>query len=376
MLSDRWFSDASERERCSSARRVVSAASSSRPTARSLGPSRARASSLVSRSARATDSRASPPGSDAFAGANAAPHAPMACCRCVTACVRPAMSEASRSRRSRSSLFFRREPSDAPAGSARDDARPSPLDASYVSAMAMCVRAAAVASSRDRRPPAAVTAATWTFASASARRCHFSASRWSPAAVADEARFCASAKRIAGVCHAGGAVERARAFFADRGGESGEVAEDHSGRPRGRAVAAGIARDASYAAERDEQCADSMLLLTSNVRLERSTRARSLVASLRPNRERIFGRSAPERGGAGRATSFGDAVGPSAMEDAAHDGEADIDELVSAAKVREARRPLARSRAFFSGAQIRAFRCQDSSAPRAPATPRASSNAR
>jgi hypothetical protein len=141
-------------------------------------------------------------------------------------------------------------------------------------------------------------------------------------------------------------VERARAFFADRGGESGEVAEDHSGRPRGRAVAAGIARDASYAAERDAQCADSMLLLiTSNVRLN----ARSLK-KLRPNRERIFGRSTPERGGAGRATSFGDAVGPSAMEDAAHDGEADIDELVSAAKVREARRPLARSRAFFSGA--------------------------
>ena len=64
--------------------------------------------------------------------------------------------------------------------------------------------------------------------------------------VADEARFCASAKRIAGVCHAGGAVARARAFFADRGGESGEVAEDHAGRPRGRAVAAGIAAGADF----------------------------------------------------------------------------------------------------------------------------------
>ena len=54
--------------------------------------------------------------------------------------------------------------------------------------------------------------------------------------VADEARFCASAKRIAGVCHAGGAVARARAFFADRGGESGRSPlPSHSSRRRRRA---------------------------------------------------------------------------------------------------------------------------------------------
>ena len=54
-------------------------------------------------------------------------------------------------------------------------------------------------------------------------------------------------------------MARARTFFAVRGGESGEVAEDHAGRPRGRAVAAGMARDGSFAAERDAECADSVV---------------------------------------------------------------------------------------------------------------------
>ena len=311
----------------------------------------------------------------------------MACCRCVTACVRPAMSEASRSRTRRTSVprAFSSSPSPVVVP-APENARPSPLDASYVSAMAMCVRAAAVASSRDRRPPAAVTAATWTFASASARRCHFSASRWSPAPVADEARFCASAKRIAGVCHAGGAVARARAFFADRGGESGEVAEDHAGRPRGRAVAAGIARDGSFAAERDAECVcrlDGMLHLPTFGSTGRS-KARFVSDSLRPNRARARKSARPQHRqcaeARGARRSFGDAVGPPTMADAAHDGEADIDELLSAAKVREGRRPLARSRSSLPGAQIRAFRCQDSlpsgSTHTRPKPSRASSNAR
>ena len=86
----------------------------------------ARASSVVLRGARAfcsLNSQEGPPETDALVVA----HAPMACCRCVTACVRPAMSEASRSRTRRTSVprAFSSSPSPVVVP-APENARPSP----------------------------------------------------------------------------------------------------------------------------------------------------------------------------------------------------------------------------------------------------------
>ena len=112
--------------------------------------------------------------------------------------------------------------------------RRTPREVSYTRAMARCARAAAVASAWLSAPPTAAMVVACTLASATTRRRHRSASRWSPFADADAARLSASAIRRAGVRQSSGGARdgelgaRREGLDAGRGVDSG----DHAGRGR------------------------------------------------------------------------------------------------------------------------------------------------
>ena len=250
----------------------------------------------------------------------------------------------------------------------------------------MCVRAAAVASSRDRRPPAAVTAATWTFYS-QRQRAQVPLQRL--AVVTRAGRRRGALLRL-GQTHRGrlprgvhGAREgflrrpRRRVGRGGRGPRWTSARTRRRRRHRARRLLRGRAR-------RGVRVPTGWYASPSNVRLDRALEGSiRFWDTLRPNRARArkaLAAAPPVRGGAGRAPLV-EAELTGRLRWRTRRTTARLTST-SCCRRRECLRGRTTrgSRSSLPGAQIRAFRCQDSlpagSTHTRPKPSRASSNAR